>query len=270
VFSGPFLNTDYKNRKAPVRFTNRAPFQADLYVGGTQELNRVCCSQGLRRTYGRKATLGVTALIDLSGKRFGRLTVLHQDGHMGRDVAWMCVCDCGQTKRLRGNHLKRGAVVSCRCFDREKRTKHGLTKQYLGEHKAWVAMIARCTDPLNPGYKDYGGRGIRVCDRWLSSFADFLSDMKPKPSREFTLDRIEVNGDYEIGNCRWATRKVQQNNTRFNHVLTYQGRSMTIAQWSDEVGLPWHVIGQRIARGWSVERAITQPSRFANRQRKET
>jgi len=120
-------------------------------------------------------------------------------------------------------------------------------------------MLTRCTNPNFPGFYKHGGRGIRVCERW-HSFENFLADMGERPSGK-TLDRINNNGHYEPGNCRWATTAEQSVNTRQNHFLTFMGETMTLSQWTAKMGLRRGCIGERIARGWSVARALTEPVR---------
>jgi hypothetical protein len=120
-------------------------------------------------------------------------------------------------------------------------------------------MIQRCTNSNYTYYKDYGGRGIKVCDRWLNSFEDFLADMREAP-KGLSLDRIDNNGDYTPENCRWATIKEQCNNTRCNHLLTYNGKTQSISQWANELGTKWITLYKRInTYGWSVDRALSTP-----------
>lgn len=121
-------------------------------------------------------------------------------------------------------------------------------------------MCERTENPNHPHYQNYGGRGIRVCKRWRESFAAFLEDMGERPPGT-TLDRYpNRDGDYEPGNCRWATPKKQQNNIRTNRIITHEGRTMTLTQWALERGLTQHLLSQRLARGWTIERALETPN----------
>jgi hypothetical protein len=140
---------------------------------------------------------------------------------------------------------------------------HRMTKS--GEYKSWQGMKTRCMSPTDPGYPNYGGRGISVCEEWRDSFEQFLSDMGPKPTPQHTLDRINNAGNYEPGNCRWASPRTQGRNRRSNHLLTHNGQTKPLVEWAEAAGITQRSLWMRLLKGWPVERAVTmpkQPKRF--------
>lgn len=198
--------------------------------------------------------------IDLTGQKFGRLTVIRKaDGSK-----WHCVCDCGKEKDVRSDHLKEGRVKSCGCFNSEvvsARFKvHGLTKHPI--HKSWTDMKQRCYNPSSTIYEYYGGRGIKICDEWedFKTFYDW--SISNGWSEGLSIDRIDVNGNYEPSNCRWVSMKVQCNNKRSNRLLTFDGKTLNISQWAEQTGIERATITARLDKlRWCVEKALTEPVR---------
>lgn len=137
--------------------------------------------------------------------------------------------------------------------------KHGLSQ--TPEYRAWQQMLRRCTQPGHPAWKDYGGRGIKVCDRWASSVVDFIADMGPRPSSKHELDRRDNNGDYTPDNCRWVLRYENCRNRRSNRILSLSGESLTVAAWSERLGIPSDVILKRLQAGWAATAALQTPVR---------
>lgn len=162
----------------------------------------------------------MTALVDILGERFGRLVAVRRPTNAR--AQWECVCDCGQTKLVRGGSLRRGLTRSCGCLHNEELSARTIThgearkEEKSPEYRAWRGMKQRCSsNPDGKDYKHYAGRGIRVCDRWLNNYENFLADVGRKPSLKHSLDRYPDNdGNYEPGNVRWATASQQASNTR--------------------------------------------------------
>lgn len=198
-------------------------------------------------------------IIDLSGKKYNRLTVIKFDYRKGTDYFWICRCECGNVKSIKSNAFKSGGTKSCGCYSIEVRkligTTHGEANNSK-EYRTWLAIKRRCLDKNDNRYNDYGGRGIQICEEWAYSYQNFLLGVGRAPSKEHSIDRIDVNGHYEPGNCRWATRIEQQNNMRSNRIITHDGESKTLAQWCRHLGLRYGTVSTRIKRGWEIKRAF--------------
>lgn len=202
---------------------------------------------------------------DIEGQRYGRLVVIGHLGVVKGNRHWLCQCDCGELRSTQISALKSGKTQSCGCMAREMTSErsvtHGMTMS--PEFNVWCSMKKRCNNPSHKSYKDYGGRGIRVCERWLNSFENFLSDVGERPSPKHSLDRFpDQNGNYEPDNVRWATIKEQQRNRRSNTLLTFNGVTLTIIEWSERTGLSKGCISMRIGYGWSVDKILTKPSKM--------
>ena len=205
-------------------------------------------------------------VFDLAGKRFDRLCVIErvENNKYGNSV-WLCQCDCGKQLRVRGDSLIKGNTKSCGCLRTEKvieRAKtHGKTNTKC--YMEWANMKARCYNPNNKQYKDYGGRGITICDSWLNDFEAFYNYISTLPhfnEKGYTLNRIDNNGNYEPNNVEWADSITQANNKRNNHLITYNGKTQSLSQWAIEIGLNRSTLEQRINKyHWSIEKALTTP-----------
>lgn len=200
--------------------------------------------------------------IDLTGQTFGRLTVIKSTGQSpGGNFLWECKCQCGKIKVILSASLRGGRTKSCGCYSSDltiaKNKTHGLfgTPEYV----SWAGMKYRCLTTSCKRYKDYGGRGIKVCERWLK-FENFLEDMGNKPSLDMGIERTDNDGNYEPSNCKWGTEEEQQNNKRSSLVIEFNGRKQTMAQWAKELGMKYETLWCRIKDyEWSIDRAMTTP-----------
>ena len=202
----------------------------------------------------------------LEGQVFGKLSVVEDRGNLEGYRAYRCECSCGEETVVAAYRLLDDkGPRSCGCLQRETVTRHGMEGTRI--YDIWQGMRARCRDPKDLSYERYGARGITVCERWYSDFAVFYADMGDPPTQDHTLERKENDGNYEPGNCRWASRKEQANNTRSNVHLTLNGVTHTAAEWSELTGINAATIRGRKRSGWSDERTLTEPAdmRFATR-----
>lgn len=181
--------------------------------------------------------------LELTGKRFGRLTVIKQGPHQGKYVTWICRCDCGRKKTAIGARLNIGEIKSCGCFEKESRGQsqkiHGEGHKPTKEYRAWLGAKARCYNQNAPRYPFYGARGIRMSDEWLASYQTFLKDMGRAPPNT-SLDRKDNNGHYCKENCRWASPKQQSRNQSRNVLVQMDdGTSITLAEYFEKQGIPY-------------------------------
>ena len=190
--------------------------------------------------------------IDISGQKFGRLTAVRYEGAS----KWFCCCDCGGSTVALAQNLKKGNSTSCGCKRRETQFKHGMSN--TPAYHAWISMRQRCDNPNDPAYANYGGRGIRVCERWRE-YANFLADMGARPPR-YEIDRIDNDGPYSPENCRWVTSKANKHNKRSSRMLTWQGVTLPVTAWAERLGMHPRTLFNRLGRGWTLERAMTQPT----------
>jgi len=201
-------------------------------------------------------------LIDRMGQRYERLVVTARAPNASdtdTNARWFCRCDCGRAVTAYGQDLAKGKVKSCGCLNAERIFKHGKARSRV--YGVWKDMRQRCENPKCHAYKNYGARGIKVDPSW-ADFDVFLADMG-EPPEGYTIDRKDNNGPYSKSNCRWATMKDQQNNTRHNRMLTAFGKTMNVTQWAAEVGIPYDRLHSRLRYGWEPERALTAPTKGA-------
>ena len=201
---------------------------------------------------------------DFTGRRFGRLTVIERVENYvtpkGKIKSmWGCHCDCGNVKIVTRSALTSGHVKSCGCLStemrREIRTSHGKSGTRL--YRIWAGMKARCAYPKNISYPRYGGRGITVCDEWLHNFQAFYDWAMANGYRDdLSIDRIDADGNYCPENCRWATPKEQNRNTRSNRYITINGETECLAEWCEKYKIPMVMVWKRLKHGWSIEEAL--------------
>lgn len=208
---------------------------------------------------------------ELTGQSFARLTVIEYAGRLGHDHAWRCRCECGTEIVTRGYLVSTGVTRSCGCLladkNRERLKTHGLGGTPVW--RIWAGMKNRCLNPNVRSYTRYGGAGVKVCDRWLhgeegrTGFECFFADMGQRPSPGHSLDRIDPFGDYEPRNVRWATKSQQAQNIRKVQRIEWKGERRTPREWEGFTGIAHTEISKRLKRGWSIDRALTQPMRAA-------
>lgn len=205
---------------------------------------------------------------DITGQRFGRLIVLEhcEERRSYRSSMWKTQCDCGANKLFTRASLVQAGVKSCGCLMREnvaaasrRRTRHGQSKrgEMTGAYRSWHAIQQRCYNPNNPKYHRYGGRGIKVI--W-NSFDEFYRDMGDRPAKK-SIERIDVNGNYEKGNCKWGTDREQGRNKTNHRYITLNGITRCTAEWAEINNIPYGAIRNRLHKGWDELRAITEPIR---------
>ena len=203
---------------------------------------------------------------DLTGRVFGMLTVIERcdqpAGQTRPRPFWLCQCSCGNQIAADHWNLLRGNTASCACVRGEH---HGKTKS--PEYRVWQGMNRRCSDEHDTSFLNYGGRGIRVCDRWRESFSSFLANMGQRPTQKRTLDRRDNDGDYCPENCRWATQTQQARNTRANRRITHDGKTLCLAEWQEVTGIFIGVLWARLNLGWDAAKTLTTPVRAMSPRR---
>ncbi len=219
--------------------------------------------------------------IIINGERFNRLTIIketepkiYKNGKKGRMV--LCVCDCGNKKEIIYGDVKKGHTKSCGCFAKEvnltNSLKHGLAKTRF--YDIYYKMKSRCQNKNNKDYPDYGGRGIKFLWKSFDEFkdsmyTDYLKHKKANRGTNTRIDRIDNNKNYCKENCRWATHREQARNRRSNHLLTYKGKTMTLTEWAEKVGLPRYTLNNRIIKyNWSIKDALTLPNKIQEKNAK--
>lgn len=211
--------------------------------------------------------------IDLTGQKFGYLTAIRRDGRSGRNAAWRCECACGAIVTAASDRLREGKRKSCALNGHFWRPTYpeSLAAKYKSEHVSWRSMRERCFNEKHQKYPTYGGRGITMCARWVS-FETFVRDMGAKPAPSYTIERLDVNGNYEPGNCKWATRAEQSRNQRRSVYVDYEGVPMLLIDVVAKLvvaklGLDRIRVYNRLKLGWSLEEALSIPVKQYRKQK---
>ena len=207
---------------------------------------------------------------DITGQRFGKLVALESyKSDKNNRWHWKCLCDCGNTTIVSGTNLRTGVTKSCGCIVKERMKKLNLTHNLSASRIYHIhrGILARCNNPNEPSYKDYGGRGITVYDEWLTfaGFYEWATFSGYDEEKKLSLDRIDNDGNYCPENCRWATPKEQCNNKRTNRLITFKGKTKTLAQWALGLEITHIALSYRLKK-WSLEKALTEP-KWNNRKK---
>ena len=215
---------------------------------------------------GRKVSCGCRHTNDLTGKKFGRLTVVERYEKMSSGHSkWLCICECGNTKIVEDSNLKHSDKISCGCWRKELYIENA---KYNGDsktelYKIWSGMIRRCYNQKMQNYKYYGGRGVCVCDDWRNDENGYFNFKKWALENGYkeglSIERVDYNGNYCPENCTWILQKDQMKNTRRTHKITYNGKTMCLTDWAKELNISRWTLSSRLQRGMSVEEAFTSP-----------
>ncbi|MBO5704554.1 MAG: hypothetical protein J6R99_00880 [Alphaproteobacteria bacterium] len=196
--------------------------------------------------------------IDLTGKKFNRWTVIKRAGvDKNQNILWLCKCDCGTIREVLGCSLRNATTMSCGCYQKEMIHKiHGQTHTRL--YKIWDNMKSRCFNNKHDSYYKYGARGITICDKWRNDFKAFYDwSMANGYDDKLTIDRIDNNGNYCPENCRWTTVKIQSRNTRTNHYISHNGKTLCLAEWAEKLNMRWNTLYYKLKRNdWRLDKCM--------------
>lgn len=262
---------------------NKWTVESLAYVKGYDKYYNCVCECGTRKIVlgqnirnGKSKSCGCEKhkqahnFIDRTGQKYNRLTCLRYEKRKGY-IYWECQCDCGNITWVRSENLTSGAVKSCGCAGDHVNRIHG--KSHTRLHNIWSRLFYRCYNPKCAHYYCYGGRGIKVCEEWhgTEGFMEFQKwAMNNGYADNLSIDRIDVNGNYEPSNCRWADQTTQMNNTRANHYITYEGETHTITEWARIKGMKVTTLSQRIIKlGWPLDKAFKEEVKVGRKTDRE-
>lgn len=198
--------------------------------------------------------------IDLTGKKYGRLTVVKIAFSKNKRIHWLCECECGNFTVVDGGNLRSGHTQSCGCLQLEKGCAPRHHLRYHRLYNIWSLMKKRCTNPNDKLFKYYGGRGIKIYENWEKDFKAFYDWAMNNGYKEgLSIDRIDVNGNYKPDNCRWIEQKQQTRNTRSNKFITYKNFNCCLSEWAERYSLPYKTLWTRLKNGWEFEKALITP-----------
>ena len=202
---------------------------------------------------------------DIKGERFKHLIAIEELPERTKDgkIVYLCKCDCGNNRKVKATELRNGKVTSCGCVHGNKRYNNFSMENPDDKrlYRIWKDMLRRCEDQRREDYTRYGARGVKVCIEW-QDFNKFLEWSRNNGySNGLSIDRVDTDGNYEPSNCRWTDNKTQANNKRNNHILTYLGKTQSMAAWASEMDISYSALRARLRRGWSTEKALTMPIR---------
>ena len=210
--------------------------------------------------------------VNLLGQQFGRLSIVAFHAYIHQAAHWKALCDCGTFITCSASMLRSGHTKSCGCLRREIVSKLSTArgaarilvpgKPKMPEYAVWRAMVRRCHNPHDAAFKNYGARGILVCEAWRHNYLAFLADMGERHSAAYSIERVNNDGNYCPENCIWATSKAQAQNTRHNRFITYEGVTLTIGEWARRLDTSDGTIRYRLRQGWSLEKALTTPIQY--------
>lgn len=230
---------------------------------GLSYICKECSRLKYQSSYTKVGVNRKTKKIEMVGKVFGRLIVVSESHIENTAYHWICVCSCDDKKKIivSGRELRNGNIISCGCHRDELLQNKPICKSKSPEYRSWICMKNRCYYKKDKDYYNYGGRGIKVCDRWLESFENFYEDMGLRPEH-CSLDRKDNNQDYYKENCKWSTRQEQSKNKRNVVYIEYDGRKMILSDWAKEVNKSAQCIGHRLSSGMTIEEALFTPVNY--------